>query len=132
MGDFSPQGNKGHLAVNDKERLISVKHHLAVLIRRGKYRVPFEQEYPKRWCFGGVVDPRSQKYFTPAGAWDFIAEQLEEAGTTIAEVTLDKPAGRKAFVLKTSTQHGTIYVKIHFGGKGDTVIGRSFHYSEQG
>jgi hypothetical protein len=118
--------------VSDKERLSSVKHHLAVLIRRGKRRVPYEQEYPKRWCFGEVVDPRSQEYFTPAGTWDFIAEQLEERGTTITEVALEKPPGKKAYVLKTPTRYGTIYVKIHFGVESDMVIGRSFHYSEQG
>jgi len=117
--------------VRDKERLKSIKHQLAVLIRRGNRRVPFEQEYPKRWCFGEVVDPRSRKYFTPAGAWDFIAEQLEETGTKINEITLKKPPGKKAYVLKTPTRDGIIYIKIHFGMRGDTVFGRSFHYSEE-
>jgi len=118
--------------VRDKERLRTIKHQLAVLIRRGRRRVPFEQEYPKKWCFGEVVDPRSRKYFTPLGAWDFIAEQLEEVGTTITEVKLEKPPGKKAYVLKTPTRDGTIYIKIHFGIGGNIVIGRSFHYTEQG
>lgn len=118
--------------MSEEERLKSIKHHLAVWIRRGKHRVPFEPEYPKRWCFGGVVDPRSGKYFTPTGVWDFIAEQLEEPGTKITEIPLDKPPGRKAYVLKIPTRDGTIYVKIHFGLDEDMVVGRSFHYSEHG
>jgi hypothetical protein len=131
LGDYTQQVNKGCLAVSDKGRLKSIKQQLAVLIRRGNYRVPFEKEYPKKWCFGEVVDPRSRKYFTPAGAWDFIAEQLEERGTTITEVILEKPPGKKGYVLKTPTRDGIMYVKIQFGVGGNIVLGRSFHYSEE-
>jgi len=130
MYDYSQHDNERWHAVKDKGRLKLIKHQLAVLIQRGKRLVPIGEEYPKKWWFGEVTDPRSQKYFTPSGAWDFIAEQLEQPGTTIREVVLEKPKGRKAYELKVPTQKGIIYIKIHFGGKGDTVIGRSFHYSE--
>lgn len=117
--------------MTEKKRLNSIKYHLAVLVRRGKYFVPFGPELPTKWWFGQVIDPRSGKLFTPAGAWEFIAEKLEETGTTISELELDKPPERKAYELQVHTLHGTIYIKVHFGGKGDTVIGRSFHYSGQ-
>lgn len=117
--------------MSDKERLKLIKHQLAVLIHRGNRRVPFGEEYPKKWWFGKVIDPRSHKYFTPTGAWEFIAENLEDPGIKIREVILEKPEGRKAYELLIPTKEDMIYIKIHFGGKGDTVIGRSFHYSEE-
>jgi hypothetical protein len=117
--------------VSDKGRLKLIKHQLAVLIRRGNRNVPFSEEYPTKWWFGQVIDPRSHKYFTPVGAWDFIAENLEDPGTKIREIVLEKPEGRKAYELLLPTKKDVIYIKIHFGGKGDTVIGRSFHYSEE-
>ena len=68
MYGYSRHDNKGRHAVKDKGRLKSKKHQLAVLIRRGKRVVPIGEEYPKKWWFGTVTDPRSRKYFTPAGA----------------------------------------------------------------
>jgi len=115
--------------VSDKERLMAVKRHLRTLVKRGKRHVPFD--LPTKWWPGGVSDPRTGVSFTPAGAWDFIAEQLGETGTMISEIELNEPAGRKGYVLQVHTKSQTIYIKIHFGGTGNTVIGRSFHYSNQ-
>jgi hypothetical protein len=106
-----------------------IKKQLAFLARQKKSRiVPWEKDLPKKWWFSGVIDPRSNMPFTPDGAWDFIAEKLEERGTTIEEITLDKPQGKKAYVLHVDTVHGEIYIKVHFG-EGNTIVGRSFHYS---
>ena len=110
----------------EKGRLDSIKHHLAVLAKRKEARiVPFEDG--TKWWFGAVVDPRTGSCFTYDGAWDFIAEKLNEKGTVINEVTLSNPPGKKAYYLRVPTKYGTIYIKVHFG-QDNQIVGRSFHY----
>jgi len=108
------------------ERLDAIRKHLAVLIKRGQHVVAYEDDSPSKWWFGTIVDPRTGTYFTPSGAWEFIAEQLLDKGNQVRETQLKKPPGKKAYELRVRTQQGVIYVKIQFG-EGDTVIGRSFH-----
>lgn len=115
--------------MTEKEKLKAVKKHLAVLIKQSKRVVAYDLS--KKWWPTDVKDPRSGECFTPAGAWDFIAEQLEQRGTVIKKIELKEPPGRKGYVLLIRTKEGIIYVKLHFGGTGDTVIGRSFHYSSE-
>jgi hypothetical protein len=122
----------GGLAVGQKEKLKAIKRHLAVLIRRKAYIVAEGPEYPTKWWFGKVKDPRTENYFTHSGAWDFIAEKLEEKGTKIREIQLDKPPEKKGYELLEHTKWGIIYIKIHFGfGENNIVWGRSFHYSKE-
>jgi len=119
--------------VADKKKLKAIKRHIALLIRRKSYMVPSGPEYPTKWWIDEVTDPRSGQPFTYPGAWDFIAERLEERGTTIEEIPLDKPQGKKAYVLRERTKHEVIYIKVHFGsGKEDIIMGRSFHYQRKG
>ncbi len=68
--------------------------------------------------------------FTEAGAWEFIAIQLEN-GHEVNEVTLDKPPGCTGYVLEIAGEDGqaTIYIKLEI--VGTKVYGRSFHYSTQ-
>jgi hypothetical protein len=86
---------------------------------------------PSSWEPHRVINPndREGRSFSPAGAWEFIADALE-AGEELAEITLDKPAGKSAFVMKLRI-HATkprLYIKLELGsGK---VIGRSFHQSD--
>lgn len=109
--------------------LEQIKKQLAFLARQKQALIiPYEEKKPSKWWFGNVTDPRSGNYFTYIGAWDFIAEKLEEEDTSIEEITLDKPPGKKAYVLHVDTTHGEIYIKVHFG-HGNTIVGRSFHYS---
>jgi len=115
--------------VTEKKRLNSIKHHLYVLVKRGKRFVAIDSR--KKWWPGSVFDPCYGECFTTEGAWDFIAENLKEKGTRIKQVDLDKLPSRKAYELLIPTYKGKIYIKISFGGKGDTVIGHSFHYSGQ-
>jgi len=115
--------------VNEKNRLNSIKHHLYVLVKRGKRVVAVDKRI--KWWPGSVFDPGCGEYFTTEGAWEFIAEQLNEKGTIIKQVPLKKLPGSKAYELNIPTYKGKIYIKISFGGKGDTVIGHSFHYSGQ-
>lgn len=114
----------------DKDKLTRIKEHIAVLIRRGEYVVGSYPEYPSDWRHGEIIDPRSGKPFTHAGAWEFIAEILEARGTKLEEIDMHIPKGRKGYVLHERTKDCTIYIKVHFGGKeGDRIIGRSFHPS---
>jgi hypothetical protein len=118
--------------VANKQKLDAIKRHIAVLLKRKSYMVPHGPEYPTKWWIDGVIDPRSGQPFTYPGAWDFIAERLKERGTTIEEIPLDKPQGKKAYVLRERTKDGIIYIKVHFGiGKEDIIMGRSFHYDEE-
>jgi len=67
--------------------------------------------------------------FTPAGAWQFIAECLE-AGHRIEPMMLEQPEGKTGYVMKVLLGTKMVYIKLELGsGK---VIGRSFHYSEEG
>ena len=112
------------------ERLDAIREHLAVWIERGRACVSFEAESPSKWWFGEVIDPRTGACFTEPGAWDFIVEQLRDKGIQVEEIELTMPPGKKAYVFCIPTRQGAIYVKIEFG-KGDVVIGRSFHLSEK-
>lgn len=89
--------------------------------------VRWSRDCPIEWQPQQVIDPRTGTCFTPNGAWDFIAEQLEKEGTSIIPKQLDKPQGKTGYVLKIGTVDGEIYIKIHFGN-GGKIVGRSFHY----
>jgi len=75
-------------------------------------------------------DPRDRErsYFTDQGAWEYIAEALED-GKKVEVVELQKPQGAKGYVLLLQgvAPAKTIYVKLQLGS--DKVIGRSFHES---
>lgn len=117
--------------MGQNEKLKAIKRHLAVLIRRKDYILPCGPELPTRWFPADVTDPRTRNKFTYPGAWDFIAEKLEEEGCRIREKILDKPPGKKCYELLERTKWGTIYIKVHFGfGVKNIVYGRSFHYEE--
>jgi hypothetical protein len=116
--------------VGQKEKLKAIKSHLTSLIRQKAYAIPEGAEYPTKWWFGEVIDPRTEQYFTYPGAGDFIAEKLKEKGSRITEILLDKPPEQKGYVLLEKTKWGTIYIKVHFG-RGNIVLGRSFHYSSK-
>jgi len=108
----------------------AVRRELAVLCRRAWC---CELGWPRDWAPGSVVDPNDpdQQVFTERGAWEFVADLLE-AGHPIQEIELDKPPGKKGYVLGASAGQGRpeIYIKLQLGsGK---VIGRSFHYSNRG
>lgn len=65
--------------------------------------------------------------FTSEGAWQFIADQLED-GQPLEEVALHNPPGEVAFVMKIDIgAHVPIYIKIQL--HRDWILGRSFHYS---
>lgn len=104
------------------------KCELARLARcKDKRDVGIGPEDPTKWWPMSVIDPRSGEPFTIAGAWDFIAEELEKKRTSIKQCLLKKPCGKLAYEFVVSSEQGEIYVKLRLAnGK---IIGRSFHVS---
>lgn len=102
------------------------RHQMIVLIRSKRRVIP--RNIPTDWRPTQVVSAESQLPFTPSGAWQLIADKLEE-GHPIEEIVLKNPSGKTAFVMKIEAKPGRkIYIKLQFGN--GCVIGRSFHYSE--
>jgi hypothetical protein len=82
---------------------------------------------PTHWSPQQVRDPRSGEAFTDEGAWLFVAELLE-ANHPVEVVILDKPPGKKGYVLICAGHPPEeIYIKLQMAS--GCVIGRSFHIS---
>ena len=81
----------------------------------------FSRELPTDWRPHTLRDPRKKDgYFTDAGCW--------ECGCSIELIMLDKPPGKKGYVLKLAGCGGVIiYVKLQLSSSD--VLGRSFHES---
>lgn len=101
------------------------RHQLITLCRRTRAR---QLGWPRDWRPNQVVDPRTGSPFTEAGAWEYVAELLENEHA-LEEMTLDQPRGARAVVLLVQQPPGfpPLYVKLQLGA--GIVIGRSFHYS---
>ncbi len=87
----------------------------------------FSREAPCEWQPQAVNDPETGTVFTGDGAWEFVAEKLEDENQSVRWVELRKPPGKKAFEMIVAHSDGDIYIKFQLGaGK---IMGRSFHYS---
>jgi hypothetical protein len=107
----------------------SIRHQLVVLCRRKKARkTEWSVHCPTEWQPSTVIDPQSGLPFTDAGAWEFVADRLED-GSQLESVQLDKPPGSTGYVLKIPLDSRKLYVKLQLGS--GSVIGRSFHYSKE-
>lgn len=106
-----------------------IRRQLVVLCQRKKARTSeWSINCPTEWQPTAVTDPQSGSPFTDAGAWEFVAEKLED-GSELEQVLLEKPPGSTGYVLKVPLGDRQLYVKLQLGaGK---VIGRSFHYSTE-
>ncbi|WP_157288504.1 hypothetical protein [Uliginosibacterium gangwonense] len=88
--------------------------------------------FPRDWNPSRIRHPEIRDfYFTEAGAWEFIADQLQ-ANHPFTEIVLDNPAGALALVMevKVTPDDPLLYIKLQIG-KGNMAIGRSFHYSDR-
>jgi hypothetical protein len=105
----------------------SIRHQLAVLVRRKSART---LGWPRDWRPSEVCNPEDGQPFTPAGAWEFIAQLLgERDDIPIEQVRLDDPPGSTGYVLHAPLGEHLLYVKLQLGaGK---IIGRSFHYERK-
>jgi hypothetical protein len=90
--------------------------------------IQFSQERPTEWRPTTVHNPVTGMCFSPLEAWHFIQRQLE-AGCELCEIVLDKPPGRKAYVLRIRLEQGKPPIYIKLEPCGDKLFGRSFHYS---
>jgi hypothetical protein len=93
-------------------------------------RVIFTKKAPCDWQPTSVIHPKFGGYFSHPGAWEYVAELLEE-GHPFEEVTLSEPPGGRAYVMNVDLgpRQPKLYVKIQI--KAGCVFGRSFHYSYQ-
>lgn len=109
--------------------LSQIRKQLVALLKQHKRVATWSEESPIDWRPTQVTHPVSEMPFTPNGAWQFIEEKLEQ-GEPLAEVILDSPQGKKAYVMKIDlgTNQPKLYVKLQLGSM--EVIGRSFHYSK--
>lgn len=107
-----------------------VRISLARLARvRGTRTQRFSADVPTHWAPGEVTSPETGVPFTIDGSWEFVADALE-SGAPIECIILEKPPGRKAYVLLLDGTSGAkIYVKLQLGS--GVVIGRSFHLSNR-
>ena len=110
------------------------RRQLLVLARRkGARTTSFRPGRPTNWRPHSVRNPNGafEERFTDFTAWEFIASRLE-AGEAVKEVVLQKPKGKKGYVMKIDLGVGlrTLYVKLQLGS--GIIIGRSFHYSKHG
>src|SRR5260370_18320230 len=100
----------------DPEQLAANRTQLARLARqKSKRRVP--RELPCDWRPMTVPNPGDNNQpFTEAGAWEFIAELLENAAQEVTTITLHTPPDRTAFVMQCSLPgFEALYFKVHFG-----------------
>lgn len=107
-----------------------IRREAAILARRRKARSSaFSPDAPTDWRPQTVLNPVVDgDYFTPDGAWEFIAERLEDENQVVEWIELNKPPGKKALVMIISEDPKDIYIKVQLGsGK---INGRSFHYSD--
>ena len=119
---------RGH----DDDINAETRRQLALLARSDRTRTSaFSPHEPTDWRPNEVRRPGGgfSPYFTDAGAWELIADELDE-GHKIEVVELRKPAGAKGYVMKIDLEPGvpTLYVKLQL--RQGQVVGRSFHYSE--
>jgi hypothetical protein len=107
--------------------LSSIRHQLAVLARRKRART---LGWPRDWQPTEVTNPEDGQPFTPPGAWEFIADVLEQRSDIQLEVVqLEEPAGASGYVLCVPLKEAVLYIKLQLGS--GRIIGRSFHYSRQ-
>jgi hypothetical protein len=112
-----------------EKHLDQVRRELVQRARRPRSRV---RDNPNKWHPTEVTNPAfGDVPFTEAGAWEFLADQLEQ-GLEFWEVEQDDPPGVKAYEmtidLGNRPEEPSLYVKLRLG-HGNRVMGRSFHYS---
>lgn len=97
--------------------------------RKGTRTYEWTQERPSDWRPYTVRDPSTGEYFTNEGAWEFIANLLDN-GHYVEIIILEKPPGKNGYVMKVELEkeRPPLYIKLELGRS--VVYGRSFHYSD--
>lgn len=107
-----------------------IRWQLIALARSRRTRTTrFSPARPTHWAPFEVRRPDGGEAFTPDGAWGFIVELLE-GGCAIEEIVLERPPGRRGYVIVVDGWgEDKIYIKLQLGA--GQVIGRSFHVSKR-
>lgn len=106
----------------------AIRHEAAILARRKRARSSrWTADAPCDWRPETVTNPVDQNPFTRDGAWSFIADRLEDESQIVECIELQKPAGKKAYVMLIPQQDRDIYIKLQLGS--GRILCRSFHYS---
>ena len=109
-------------------RMVSIRRDLARLCRSRKTRTAeFSSSRPTQWQPWKTIHPQTKEIFTEDGAWQFAADLLD-TGEPLKEVLLEKPPGKKGYVMEIPVEgRRPIYIKLQLGS--GQVFGRSFHHS---
>lgn len=107
-----------------------IRQQLVALARNPRRRRHvFTSARPTRWLPHTAEQPESGLPFDHPTAWNLIADRIE-GGQEIRKVTLRRPEGATAYVMKMRlvANRPLLYVKVElcFG----EILGRSFHHSE--
>lgn len=112
----------------------SLRKQMVILARSKKTRFnEWTSESPTDWRPGSIRNPHGiiNEYFTTTTAWEFIAKLLDE-GHHVEEKILDKPKGKKGYVMIVDEVTSKQKVYIKFMLRNGKIIGRSFHESYSG
>ena len=106
-----------------------IRRQLAQRARSRRTRTSaFSRELPGEWTPTAITRPGGSEPYTDDSAWEAVADALE-GGCEIEVISLEKPPGKKGYVLLLESAVGVpIYVKLQLTAEG--VHGRSFHYSK--
>ena len=112
---------------NSEEEI--ARENMLGLLRAKKTVNEWSPSRPTDWRPNDVQHPIFGDYFSLNECWNFIENKLSE-GHPIEIVSLEKPPGKRGYVMKVeATPRGRIiYIKLEIGTGG--LVGRSFHYSE--
>ena len=109
---------------------MALRRRFASLARDPKRRCVGGLDRPARW-FPERVPDEAGFGMTDPGAWNLIAERLENSGQRLETIMLDRPPGAIGYVMKVKLAHlsDRLYVKFEFIvlAGSNIVCGRSFH-----
>jgi len=109
----------------------SLRKQMVILASSKKTRFnDWTRELPTDWRPKSVRNPHGviDKYFTNSTAWEFIVKLLNH-GHQVDEIILDKPQGKKGYVMIVDWESGKHQIYIKFMLRNGKIIGRSFHES---
>ncbi len=112
------------------DEFAAVRREMLALLEKGRRSSEFSRSAPVRWNPPQVISPESGLPFSDVGAWDLIVQLLRDQHPMEC-IELDKPPGKKGYVMRVSLSLGkpALYIKLQLGS--GLVLGRSFHYSER-
>lgn len=107
-----------------------IRQQIVSRARRKECRIhAFSDLRPCVWQPESVINEHGFA-FTSESAWNFVADCVED-GEALEELKLEHPPGEIAYVMKIllPDAHARIYIKVQL--LGNSILGRSFHYSTE-